>query len=128
MLTDCDRIAQDLWFGLPNHLWWQNLSHRRLLTSLVFSPSPQQLGESQNISCFGERYIGCLERNLITFSTVACCRMERASGFSCFVYCFVTDEQPNTITVVKLSNVFFIGIHVALPMQAFITFPRMNLA
>lgn len=57
----------------------------------------------------------------------ACCRMDRASGFSCFVMFIVSDELPNMITVVMLSSIFFIGIHVVIPMQAFITCTRVNL-
>lgn len=98
------------------------------MMSLVFSSSSQKPGDTQNISCFRERYIGCLGRNVIIFSqSVACCGMEKASGFSCFVYRFISGELPNMITVVNLSSIFFIGIHVAMPMQAFITFTRMNL-
>lgn len=50
-----------------------------------------------------------------TFSqSLACCRVERAGCFSCFVYCFISGELPDVITAVLIST----GLRVAVPMQA----------
>lgn len=123
------QYSYNLQFVLWNHLWWQEFSTWALWWALFFSPpSPQHLGDSQNTSSFKESLeVGCLGRNIIIFSSsVACSRMGRTSSFLCFVYCFISDELPS-MTVLKLSNLFFIGIHVTITMQPFMPLKKMKL-
>lgn len=117
--------------GLWNQFWWQEFCTCALWWALLFSPSsPQQLGDTLNISHFREGYVEGLGKNSIFFFfffNLRCLLQDgKASSFSCFVYCFISGELPN-ITVWRLSNVFFIGLCVTLAMQSFPTMTRMDL-
>lgn len=129
MLMDCDSTA--IIYSLSYEIIFDGKNFPRGLCDepCFFSPpSPQHLGDSQNTSSFKESLeVGCLGRNIIIFSSsVACSRMGRTSSFLCFVYCFISDELPS-MTVLKLSNLFFIGIHVTITMQPFMPLKKMKL-
>lgn len=73
--------------GLWNQFWWQEFCTCALWWALLFSPSsPQQLGDTLNISHFREGYVEGLGKNSIFFFFfflifVACCKMEKQVAF-----------------------------------------------